>query len=393
MKKLLILLIFIGVLIMLKPISAIIKDSIGNIMFRGNVVTGIVAKDNGNKSYDCYISESEVAYPRIFTLSRNPDLEVGDKVRILYKNGDRNNPIILPPTVVSDFIFVLYQAGGNYYLNRYTYNGVLSAELGVLPEIAVGNPYKMLVDSSNNVYIVSFNYPFRTLYKYDSNGKYIKEIEITQEEYGNKQNYFTLASDGYIYSMENRMSPTYINRIHKRNTDDLKVDQIYDITSGDCYYYYLTFDNAEYFYSYHVDLVDGLKTGYEKWKLGGGKVGFHKQANAASSYDSWQVAGDFIGCVASQYSADAYILDKSLSADRVLWNLTGISTLYRLTSESDYFICLGKSADNKLIMEKYSPERVRQEWREENKVKIYEVEIATSFTANLQYCEIAAYPF
>jgi len=99
MKKLWILLIIIGVLIMFKPINSIIKDSIGNIIYRGNVVTGIVATDNGDKSYDVFISESEKAYPHIFTLSANPNLAVGDKVRILYKNGCKELPIILPPTI------------------------------------------------------------------------------------------------------------------------------------------------------------------------------------------------------------------------------------------------------------------------------------------------------
>jgi len=111
-KVILIILIILGVLIMLKPVSAIIKDSIGNIVYRGNVVTGIVAVDNGNKSYDCYISESEVAYPKIFTLSANPNLAVGDKVRILYKGGCKELPIILPPTtavVLGDLIICAYE--------------------------------------------------------------------------------------------------------------------------------------------------------------------------------------------------------------------------------------------------------------------------------------------
>jgi len=82
---------------MLKPINSIIKDSIGNIIYRGNVVTGTVATDNGDGSYDVFISESDRAYPKIFTLSRNPDLAIGDKVRILYKNGCKELPIILPP--------------------------------------------------------------------------------------------------------------------------------------------------------------------------------------------------------------------------------------------------------------------------------------------------------
>ena len=89
---------------MLKPIKTIINDSIGNIMFKGNVVTGIVAADNGNKSYDVFIDESEVAYPGIFTLSKDPDLAVGDKVRILYKKGDKNNPIILLTDIAPSII-------------------------------------------------------------------------------------------------------------------------------------------------------------------------------------------------------------------------------------------------------------------------------------------------
>lgn len=102
MKKILLTMILImGVFLMLKPINSIIKDSIGNILFRGNVVTGIVDTDNGNGSYNVFISESDEAYPNIFTLAENPDIEVDDKVRILYKNGDRNNPIILPPVTVT----------------------------------------------------------------------------------------------------------------------------------------------------------------------------------------------------------------------------------------------------------------------------------------------------
>jgi len=82
---------------MLNPVNAIIKNAIGNIIFRGNVVTGIVDVDNGDGSYDVFIAESDVAYPKIFTLSISPNLAVGDTVRILYKNGIKELPIILPP--------------------------------------------------------------------------------------------------------------------------------------------------------------------------------------------------------------------------------------------------------------------------------------------------------
>jgi len=102
---------------MLKPINSIIKDSIGNINSRINIVTGIVAFDNGNGSYDVFISESDKPYPNIFTLSRNPNLAVNDKVRILYINGDRNNPIILPPvapSVTANLISCDYSTGKIY---------------------------------------------------------------------------------------------------------------------------------------------------------------------------------------------------------------------------------------------------------------------------------------
>ena len=60
MKKIL-LIILVGIVIMLKPINAILKDSLGNIILRGTVVTGIIATDNGDGSYDVFISEAEEA--------------------------------------------------------------------------------------------------------------------------------------------------------------------------------------------------------------------------------------------------------------------------------------------------------------------------------------------
>ena len=82
---------------MLRPINEIIRNNVGNIIHRLSMVTGEVAADNGNGSYDVFIAGDPKAYPNIFTLARDPDIAVGDTVRILYKNGDKNNPIIWPP--------------------------------------------------------------------------------------------------------------------------------------------------------------------------------------------------------------------------------------------------------------------------------------------------------
>ena len=370
MKKLLILLIFIGVLIMLKPVSAIIKDSIGNIVYRGNVVTGIVATDNGDGSYDCYISESEVAYPKIFTLSANPNLAVGDKVRILYKDGCKELPIILPPTTVaaSGIIFVVYQSGGNYYLNSYTSDGVLSAELGILSEVS-GNPYTMHVDNNQYVFIFGYDWPDRTIYKYDKYGNFLLSKTIVATE-----GYMTISPDGYIYTLDSATR----NLLRRRNLSDLEINGTVTLTAGHNYYY-IAFDSDGKCYLYDIS----YPFAYVRWILGTGMIGHHSQTNNASSYDSWVIAGDNIGCVASQYAADAYTIAKNMTADRVLWNLDDISTLYRMSSISGYFIALGIDAGGKLIIEKYTSERVRQ-WK---------TEVATSFTANLQYCGIGSYPF
>lgn len=82
---------------MLRPVNSIIRDNVGNIIHRGFVVTGEVAVDNGDGSYDVFIAEESKAYPKVFTLARNPDLAIGNKVRILYKKGCKELPIILPP--------------------------------------------------------------------------------------------------------------------------------------------------------------------------------------------------------------------------------------------------------------------------------------------------------
>jgi len=120
---------------MLKPINSIIKESIGNIIYRGNVVTGTVAIDNGNGSYDVFISESDRAYPKIFTLSRNPNLAVGDKVRILYKNGCKELPIILPPVAASIYPIDI----GSEAIERSSWAHLLSGHTRILKENPANN--------------------------------------------------------------------------------------------------------------------------------------------------------------------------------------------------------------------------------------------------------------
>jgi len=138
---------------MLRPINAIIKDNVGNIIHRGFVVTGEITKDNGNKSYDVKIAGEEKEYPRVFTLSRNPDLAVGDKVRILYKNGCKELPIILPPvkpTVVGDLIICCFETH-----KIWRCKGISNEVIDTLTNIS--NPSGLTVANGN---LISASYPY-----------------------------------------------------------------------------------------------------------------------------------------------------------------------------------------------------------------------------------------
>jgi len=63
--------------------------------YRNNVVTGEVAVDNGNNTYDVYIAGSDVAYPDIPTTLREPSFAVGEAVEILVEYGNKEMPIII----------------------------------------------------------------------------------------------------------------------------------------------------------------------------------------------------------------------------------------------------------------------------------------------------------
>ena len=130
---------------MLKPVNSIIKDSIGNIIYRGNVVTGTVAVDNGDGSYDVFISESDRAYPKIFTLSANPDLAVGDKVRILYKNGCRELPIILPPATTPEEYELTFNNSYRAGCAKYSTVSYADARNAIYSSYTAGNPSGILV--------------------------------------------------------------------------------------------------------------------------------------------------------------------------------------------------------------------------------------------------------
>lgn len=138
---------------MLRPINAIIRDNVGNIIHRGFVVTGEVAIDNGDGSYDVYIAGEAKAYPNIFTLARNPDLSIGDTVRILYKNGCKELPIILPPvkpTAIGDLIICCFETH-----KIWRCKGISNEVIDTLTNIS--NPSGLTIANGN---LISANYEY-----------------------------------------------------------------------------------------------------------------------------------------------------------------------------------------------------------------------------------------
>lgn len=348
MKKLLFILLLVGVLIMLRPINAIVRDNVGNIIHRLSIVTGEVAKDNGDGSYNVYIAGEAKAYPRIFTLARNPDIEVGDTVRILYKNGDKNNPIIWPPvkpTVTRYHAFVLAyskQIGGSwiYYLAIYDLEGNMLKKIAI--DYTFGTYNQICLDPQGNVYDAQGGEKIR---KYDKD----LNLLLTQDiEKPTNWIYATnMGSDGYLYTLEVIASGFDIK---KRSISDLTIQETINISTdpftafggGIC------FDTNGNFYVWN----DSDKY-VEKYNNSG-----------------IEIASEYIDCVpvpcfgivgATLYfggatNPEGFYLPKDLSS-HTIWEPDGAIN-YRLTVvDGTHIICSGWDASNDSVIAKYDRNR------------------------------------
>ena len=204
---------------MLKPINAIIKDSLGNIIHRGNIVTGIIATDNGDGSYDVFISEADKAYRKIRTLSRTPDIAVDDKVRILYEDGCKEKPIIWPPVTVISLRYALMVAVPNE-VQLFDMDGNLIQQSAVTGwSYAEGG---IAVDSEGNIYLKEWD----LIKKYDSSFNLLVTLPI--EDPANRIEGINIGSDGYLYSLEG-IAAGY--DIKKRSLSDLTIQAVIPITA------------------------------------------------------------------------------------------------------------------------------------------------------------------
>ena len=321
---------------MLRPINAIIKDNVGNIIHRGFVVTGEVAKDNGDGSYDVFIAGEAKEYPRVFTLARNPDLEVGDKVRILYKNGCKELPIILPPVkpTVIPRRYVLIVTGPNE-LQLFDMDGNLINQIAVSGWSYSGCSITM--DSQGNIYVSDYGEVIR---KYDSNLNLLVTKNVEDDIDG-----INMGSDGYLYTLE-LIDEGY--NVKKRSTSDLIIVTSIPITT-EVYYAYsggLCLDSDGNIYVYQNPYV-------EKYNSSGTKIASIDVGNLSNEYAGCGVLGNYVYFVRN--TDEIIYLPLNLSS-YFTWNLpSGIA--YGICVADGHLICSGWDGDGDGATSKYDSDR------------------------------------
>ena len=336
---------------MLKPINSIIKDSIGNIIYRGNVVTGTVAVDNGDGSYDVFISESDRAYPKIFTLSANPNLAVGDKVRILYENGCRELPIILPPVAAMAVgnIFVTFETGPGgsevSTIKSFTTEGVEVSSWTAEDYQLMYNG--MCIDSSGNVYYVAFSSPHKII-KYDSLGNEVIKLSASYQI-----RHIAISSDGFIYTHEFTDSDN--NMIMKRSASTLQILSSFQLDPWTNSFYGMAFYDNNNFY-----MVNSSSDEIEIWRVStGSKIANVAVSSTKTSLTSLAVAGSTV--LGVDFTKQPWYVPTNLGASEIDWN-TEITRVVSVASKSGYFYVFGsKTYGGALFLGKYTEAGVK-EW-------------------------------
>ena len=256
MKKMLIIVFIIGGLVMLKPINAFIKGAVDNIVHRRNLVTGIITADNSDKSYAVEIGESGKSIKRIFTLSPDPDLVVGDKARVLYRGGNKEDMILLAPTkLYVDIIAYIYYAGGKSYVAIFDLDGNFIKEVNYYgSSYATGND-GVAVDKNGNIHIAG-RWSDKLL-KLDSEGNTLKEITYTTAT----PNQVAIDPDGYVWVYEWDDDGDYYVRKREPTTLEI-IDEVNMTSSALKDYNGMAFDSSGYLY-----MVDWHNGNIEKWDV------------------------------------------------------------------------------------------------------------------------------
>ena len=358
------------------------QNLLGNIKYRNNVVTGVIAVDNGNYTYDVYISNSDEAYPNIPTTMREPDFAVGDAVEILMEYGNREMPIIIGlakkivqevevidinpvvGTTLENIIFVLYYTDANYVKTFSKDDGTLISTIPI-SETIYWETDTFCVDSDNNFYYLDMS---DVLYKKGSTGNAItsKDLSATTPES------IAIGADGYLYS---RAQSGVINQINQRRTSDLEsLGTVVTLTPAKNYYG-LAIDSDGYFY-----VSNGTDDQMEKWSTTGQIA---TQAVPDGVANSLCIVSNTLAWAYNAGAHGAYSMPTNLGSsesDFLLGEIDG--NVNSASSIDNHFIFVGLNDVGNFHIENYTSAKVLS-WEKE-------IETSESWESN---SHIGAYPF
>jgi len=335
--------------------NLIIRNDLYNqIKYRENVVRGTVTAVNNNGTYSVRFKCEDTSYPFVPTYAKNSNLQIGDRVTVLFEGRNREMPKILAfadnyseednrvkhsdwiltaPTVPLIAVIVEDYASGDY-LKYYDLDGNIQNAYSYYfgDNIIYFETDCMAMDSDNNVYYIkSPNY----LAKIDLEGN---ETSVAIAGYPES---IAIGADGYIYTREQN------GEIHKRNKTTFVSQSHITITAAKSYYG-LVLDSAGNIYT--VNYSDGE---IEKWSSAGVKIANHAIANANSS--SLGLVGNYIIRTSLLGAGHSYKIHKDLGNDETVFNLTNIGYQHGCGSLSNKYLFVGENNSNyKLYLEKYN---------------------------------------
>ncbi|GAH73110.1 unnamed protein product, partial [marine sediment metagenome] len=220
-------------------------------------------------------------------------------------------------------------------------------------------------DSNGNIYTVANSH--QNIIKRDSSGTIIgTKTGLTWAEA------IAIGPDGHLYCRDYVGSDQAILKI---DLDTL--DTISNIILPNKSFNGMALDSDSYIY-----IINSTDDQIEKWNYStGARIAYHAIDPYHETYNSMGVAGNLVGSIDIWHS-HAWTIPKNLSVAETDWTLDTITDPDGVSSIDGDFLFIGYYGDPlvRIIIGRYT----------EAKVKVWEVEIATS--GNSLGC-IAAYPF
>ena len=364
-----------------RNINDIQRRMVGQTNYRINVVKGVVESENINRTYNCYISGETVIYPKIPTFSRNPKLQVGDKVTIEFINGCRETPAILAPEDIRErpdttfptaarIIYIVFEdfMTSRVYINSYTADGVYIDQWEIETTELYYGENVLCVDVDGNVYTITGDN--HSIKKRDSDGNLILTKTETNYIYN-----IAAGPDGYIYTVEydSAFNNGYIS---KRNAATLVSEDTEIIDAGGL------LGNAWDGFAIDSDgnlyLVNATNDRYEKWTWGAGMVTSRNSVNPISS-GGLGIAGTKLG---SNDASGRHPITIPLALDENETDgvLEDIPRPYKVGTISGFFLYFGQDNSGGEWIGKYTSDLT----------KVWTLELPAGATGPGSIC---AYPF